>query len=189
MKTRLPYLIISTFILCLFYSSCRKCNPCNDEKLVHVNNADMSPATFQWEISQAVQHSNGTATSSISIVPSGTTVINSTFADSITTTAYLTATDGESGIKCIRLFGGFGYTCLNEETNQAIVLDGILPKKDQCLPLTTCCLKSQRITMENLGQFITCTNGRKFTNGGVGITGVIENCKGLRDTVFLTVQF
>lgn len=180
------YLLSSTYFLLI--ASCKPCNSCNDENLVKVNVSDATYSTYQWEMSQAVQHSNGTATSSINIVPTGTTIVNSSAADSVTTSVYLTATDNESGIKCLRLSGGFGFTCENN-ANQAIVLDGILAQKTLCLDLTNCCIKSQRIAYENLSQFITCPIGRTFTNGGVGITAIIENCAGKIDTTFLTVQF
>ncbi|HOY12897.1 MAG TPA: hypothetical protein PLY70_07135 [Saprospiraceae bacterium] len=186
--TNIVSLIVLISILLFAQTSCKKCNNCADEKLVTVPVGGSSTPVGQWEMSQAVQHSNGTVTSSISIVPESITLINSTTADSVTTNIYFTATDTISGIKCVKLSGGFGFTCVNN-SNQAIILDGILPQKTQCLDLTTCCLKSQRIAYEDISEFLRCPQGRTFTNGGIGIMGIIENCNGQIDTMQLTVQF
>lgn len=189
MKTsQIVYLNVLLSLFILVHTSCKKCNNCADEKLVTVPIGGSSTPIAQWEMSQSVQHSNGTVTSSISIVPEGITLINSSAADSVTTNIYLTATDTISGIKCLKLSGGFGYTCV-DISNQAIILDGILPKKSQCLDLTTCCMKSQRISYDDISEFIRCPQGRTFTNGGIGITCFIENCNGQVDSMQITVQF
>lgn len=168
--------------------SCKPCNSCDDPKLVKVPPADASPPEFHWEMSQAVMHSNGTATSSISIVPAGTSVIHSVAADSVTTHVYLTAHDPQSGVKCIDIKGGFGLTCMGNDST-AVAIDGILPAISQCNDLTACCLKSMRVTVENLRQYMQCNNNRMLSGGGVGLTGILTNCKGGQDTVSLTVQF
>ena len=173
----------------LTFSSCKKKCPCGDDNLVQVQPADISSPTYQWEMSQAVQHSDGTMTSSISIVPNGTTSVQSVLADSVTTTIYLTATDLESGIKCITTGGGFGYTCIDPLGGVGISAHGLLANNNQCVDLTTCCLKSQRKTIENVSQHFNCTGGRVFNSGGLQIVGIIETCSGIKDTVELAVNF
>lgn len=168
--------------------SCKPCNSCDDPKLVKVPSSDPSPPGYHWEMSQAVMHSNGTATSSISIVPGGTAVIHSSAADSITTTVYLTAHDPESGVKCISVHGGFGLTCMSKDST-AIAIDGIIQSHSVCTDLTSCCHKDMRIAIEDLGKYIQCPGNRNLTNGGVGLTGIVTNCTGTQDTVSLTVQF
>jgi len=167
---------------------CKPCNSCDDPKLVKVPAVDTSAPAFHWEMSQAVQHSNGTATSSISIVPEGTTVINSSAADSVTTTVYLAANDPESGVQCIHIKGGFGFTCMNSDS-LAIAIDGKVKSQSYCLDLTTCCLKDIRIAVEDLGSYLRCPGDRTLNSGGVGLTGIVINCTGIVDTVNLTVQF
>jgi len=175
-------------VLAVLVWGCKPCNSCDDPKLVKVPAVDPSPPAFHWEMSQTVSHSNGTVTSNISIVPGGTTIVNSTAADSVTTTVYLAANDPESGVQCIYIQGGFGLTCMNSDS-MVIAIDGILKSQSQCVDLTTCCLKDLRIEVEDLGSSIHCPDGRTLSSGGVGLTGIIVNCKGMQDTVNLTVQF
>ncbi len=183
----LSIIILLTLVMGVSHS-CKKCNPCNDPKLVSVPATGIGSLHYYWEFVQAVQHSNGTATSSISMVSPGTTSINSVAADSVTTSIHLVGIDSLAGIKCLSFKGGYGVTCSNGGTG-AIAIDGILSIKSQCLPLTTCCLISQNMKIENLGQYMQCGAGKQFVSGGVGITGTIENCKGEIDTVFLSVNF
>ncbi|HMS66863.1 MAG TPA: hypothetical protein PKD18_01945, partial [Saprospiraceae bacterium] len=76
MKTsQIVYLNVVFSLFILVQTSCKKCNNCADEKLVTVPIGGSSTPIAQWEMSQSVQHSNGTVTSSISIVPEGITLI------------------------------------------------------------------------------------------------------------------
>ena len=165
-----------------------KCNSCNDPLLVKVV-PGVSHITHHWEFIQAVQHSNNTATSSISIVPAGTTSINSVANDSVTTTINLVATDSISGIHCLGIKGGFGFTCLDPGGGPGIAVDGIFPYKEECNALTKCCLRSMQTSAENIGANIKCSPGKILSNGGVGLTGIIRSCAGGIDTVFLNVVF
>ncbi len=178
----------SICMLCAMVWGCRPCNSCDDPKLVKVPAVDASPPAYHWEMSQAVMHYDGTATSSISIIPAGTSVVNSTAADSVTTNVYLTANDPESGVRCIYIKGGFGLTCINSDST-AIAIDGILKSQSYCVDLTNCCLSELRLAVEDLGSHIQCPGDRMLSNGGVGLTGIVVNCKGGQDTVNLTVQF
>lgn len=182
-----PIIILWMAITVIYFPSCKKCNPCDDPLLVKVPAQGFGNIEYQWEVSNAVQHSDGTLTSSISIVPPGTTTIHATKADSIHTTVYLQATDTLAGIHCITTTGKFGLTCTN--SSGAIIIDGILPETRECNNLTRCCLKNQRLVLSNIDQYMNCTGDRKLSNGGIGITGYIKNCRGATDTVFLNVQF
>lgn len=182
----LSIFVIGTSIFTMY--SCQ-CKSCDDPNLVQVPQNIVSAINYHWEMIQAVQHSNNTATSSIQIIPSGTNLVNSPAADSVTTTIILVAEDTLAGIKCLQLKGGFGLTCTDNTGAGAIAVDGILPLKSVCINLTKCCLKSNRIDYEDLGQFMHCSGDRTWSNGGVGLTGFIQNCKGMTDTVFLTVNF
>ena len=179
----------AVFLFALIFSQCQPCNSCNDPLLIKVPAADPSPPTYQWEMSQAVHHSNGLETSSISMVPAGTATVNSIAADSVTTNIYLRAIDPESGVKCIRISGGFGMTCSEPEGMAALAIDGIITPKENCQGLTACCMKELRMTMEDLGDYIRCPGNRILNNGGIGLNAVITNCKGVSDTVNLTIQF
>ena len=95
------------------FTSCdpSTCNSCDDPELVKVPASSSVAPDHQWEISTAVFHSNGTASSSISIIPEGTSSVTASRADSVKTTVYIIAKDTLRGIKCVELFGGFGFTC------------------------------------------------------------------------------
>ena len=192
MKSIFTYLIaigITSLIWWWYCKSPRPCNPCDDPALVHVTPGSPSSVTHNWEFIQAVRHSNGTATSSISIVPAGTTSVNSVANDSTTTSINLVATDTLAGIHCIGIKGGFGFTCINPAGGPALAIDGIIPYKETCNNLTKCCLKSMQATADNIGANLKCGAGRVFSNGGVGITGIITNCNGVKDTVIINVVF
>lgn len=165
------------------------CKPCDDPNLVSVPTAATGNLRHHWEMIQAVQHSGGFETSSIQMLPYGTNSVNSFAADSVTTSIILVVEDTLAGVKCILLNGGFGLTCNNLIGGGAIAIDGILENKSQCINLTKCCLRSNSLRYDDLGRFMRCGSNQKFNNGGVGITGVIENCKGMKDTVMLTINF
>jgi hypothetical protein len=173
LNASLCYLLILGLI-----SSC--CKPCDDPNLIQVNRQSNANALdILLEVTNAVRHTNGTATSSISIAQNGDNV---TFAnvDSVTTSVNLVATDTLRGIKCIKVYGRFGYSC--NSGNQGIIFDGIIPEQNQCVNLTNCCLKSQTFPFKNLQQFINCPAGQSARNGGIGLTFVVEDCTGITDT-------
>ncbi|HEX5625133.1 MAG TPA: hypothetical protein VFX48_03875 [Saprospiraceae bacterium] len=167
-------------------SSC--CHPCKDPALVKPASTGCN-TQIQWQYSQAVQHSDGTMTSSISIVTDPSIPINTQLTDSTRTTVYVVATDTVCGIKCIELKGGFGMTC-TMEGGTGIAIDGKLPDQRECSPLTTCALKSMRLHASDLENYLrNCHPPREFAGGGIGFTVVVENTAGQKDTSFLTVQF
>jgi hypothetical protein len=93
-------------LIVIIFTSCNPaCPPCDDPYLTKVGSS--STLTINFEVSTAVRHSNGTATSSISIAPDGSNVQLS-MADSVTTNVYLTGIDTSGGIKCVELSGGGG---------------------------------------------------------------------------------
>lgn len=161
------------------------CTPCDDPELTKVGSS--SALTLQFEISTAVRHSNGTATSSISIASPGDN-ISISLADSVTTNVYLTATDTAAGIKCIELSGGWGLTCNNPGAGLGISMHGVLPKPSQCLPLTRCCLKQNRIAIEDLNEFLKCPQDRVIQSGDIQVTGIAKSCTNVTDTAFITFQ-
>lgn len=182
-------LILCFLLTCiLLFDSCKECG-CGDPKLIKVKPDAPSLINYRWEMSQAVQHSDGTATSSISIISPGTSSVNASIADSVTTNLYLTASDSLAGVKCITTGGSFAYTCSDPNGGIGISVHGILANDDQCVDLTTCCLMSQRKTITNLSQYINCTNGRVFSGGGLQVVAYIQNCNLKIDTVFMSVNF
>jgi hypothetical protein len=173
-------------LIVIIFTSCNPaCPPCDDPYLTKVGSS--STLTINFEVSTAVRHSNGTATSSISIAPDGSNVQLS-MADSVTTNVYLTGIDTSGGIKCLELSGGWGATCRNQNNNLALSMHGILPQERQCLPLTTCCLKTNRIAMEDLKQYLKCPDNHTLNTGGIQVVGIVETCIGRRDTAFLTLE-
>ncbi len=177
------FLMLLTFLI----SSC--CNPCNDTALIKPGITGCN-TQIQWQYSQAVNHSNGTMTSSISIVTNPADPINTNLSDSTTTSVYISATDTVCGIKCIFIKGGYGLTCTNPGGGVGIAIDGKIPDQSDCSPLTNCAFKTMRISIPNLESYMrSCFLPRVFSNGGVGITAIVENTAGQRDTSFLTVQF
>lgn len=190
MKRKYPHFISFTLVFHLLPGlfSCI-CKPCDDPSLVSVPKEGTGNLRYHWEMTQAVEHTGGVATSSIQIIPSGTTSVNAFAADSITTGIRLMVEDTLAGVKCIRLNGGFGLTCNTADTGDAVAIDGIVETKIFCSDLTKCCLRSNSLRYDDLGRFMQCGNGRIFRNGGIGLTGIIENCKGVMDTVILTVNF
>lgn len=190
MKKLIPYIIAIAITSLLWWWWCHwpKCNSCNDPQLIKVVPGS-SQIRYNWEFIQAVQHSNNTATSSISIVPAGTVSINSVANDSVTTSIILVASDSISGIHCLGVKGGFGFTCLNPEGGPGIAIDGIIPFNEDCNALTKCCLRTMQIRAENIGSHIKCTPGKILSGGTVGLTGIIRSCAGSADTVYLSINF
>ena len=190
MKNVVTYLSLIIVTSIFWWWWCHRptaCNPCNDPQLVKVI-PNQSLIRYNWEFIQGVHHNyNGTSTSSISIIPAGTTTINSVSNDSVTTSINLVATDTTSGIKCISIQGGFGLTCFTP--GGAIVLDGILPVQEQCNELTKCCLRTEHISANEIDNYINCGKDRVLSNGSVGLTGIIKSCGGKIDTVRLNVSF
>lgn len=179
-------LIIAISCAMMIITSCRPaCTPCDDPNLTRVGSS--STLTLRFEVSTAVRHSNNTATSSISIASHGDNIPIS-MEDSITTNVYLTGIDTTGGIKCIELSGGFGLTCQNLTEENAISMHGILPNPKQCLPLTRCCLKENRIQIEDLAQFLKCPQTHRITSGGLQVVGIVETCNGIRDTALITFE-
>lgn len=176
-----------SFFLIMTIHACT-CKPCDDPNLVSVPVAGTGNLRHHWEIIQAVQHTGGFATSSIQIIPSGTTSVNSFAADTVTTSIILVVEDTLAGVKCIKLNGGFGLTCGNA-SGGAIAIDGVLENKTQCMDLSKCCLKTNSLRYDDIGRHMRCGPGQNFYNGGIGITGIIENCKGIMDTVIMTINF
>jgi len=174
--------ILAGFLACV-------CKPCNDPNLIAVPKAVAGEIQYHWEMIQAIKHAGGAATTSIQIIPSGTSSVNSIAADSVTTSIILVANDTFAGVKCLRLHGGFGLTCNNADLGAAIAIDGIVESKISCMNLSTCCLRSNSLRYDDLGQHMHCGTGKIFNNGGIGLTGIIENCKGVADTVNLTINF
>ncbi len=190
MKRKHPHFVslsLSFYIIMTIHAC--TCKPCDDPNLVSVPAAVTGNLRHHWEMIQAVQHTGGFATSSIQIIPSGILSVNSFAADTITTSIILVVEDTLAGVKCIKLNGGFGLTCGNASGGGAIAIDGILENKTQCINLSTCCLKSNSLRYDDLGRHMRCGSNQNFNNGGIGITGIIENCKGIMDTVMLTINF
>ncbi len=178
--------VVTLFISC---SPPPPCNSCNDPALVIVPEADASAPVVQWEISQAVTNPDGTMASSISIVDDPSVPVNLNYADNVTTTVYANATDEESGVKCISLGGGFGFSC-TQPGGIGLLGSGILDDQRQCSGLTLCGLKSSRLQQENLEQFLTgCNPPRALASGDFSIEAVVENMKGIVDTVTLVIHF
>ncbi|MEP7195530.1 MAG: hypothetical protein ABI851_03365 [Saprospiraceae bacterium] len=176
---------LSLVVLSLI-SAC--CIPCNDPALI-------KPATtgcntqIRWEFAQAVNHSNGTMTSSISIIPDPNIAINATLTDSTSTSVFVSATDTMCGIKCISISGGFGLTC-SGPIGVGLAIDGKIESQSDCSPLTTCAFKTMRLSIPNLESYMRSCNAPKvFSNGGIGINAIIENTMGKKDTSHLLVQF
>ena len=129
-------------------------------------------------------------TSSISIVPNPTVPINTNLTDSTSTTVFVSATDTMCGIKCISISGGFGLTCISPPPAVGIAIDGKITNQNDCSPLTTCAFKTMRLSIPNLETYMrSCNLPRVFSGGGVGITAIVENTNGQKDTSMLTIQF
>jgi hypothetical protein len=101
---------------------------------------------------------------------------------------YLTGIDTTGGVKCIELSGGFGLTCQNLGGGIGLSMHGILPNPKQCLPLTTCCLRENRIQIEDLAQFLNCPAGNSIQSGGIQVVGIVESCTGQKDTATITFE-
>jgi hypothetical protein len=170
-----------------FISSC--CNPCNDPALLKPSATGPCDTHIQWEMATAVAHSNGTMTSSISIIPDPNIPLNQTLTDSTTTTVFISATDTLCGIKCIHVMGGFGYTC-TAPGGIGLAIDGKIKDQHECSPMTTCAFRRMRVDISNLESYLRgCQPPRVFATGGIGITAIVENTMGQKDTSMLTVQF
>ncbi|HMP28672.1 MAG TPA: hypothetical protein PKD85_03675 [Saprospiraceae bacterium] len=179
-------IIIPVLMIVMIITSCTPaCTPCDDPELTEVGSS--STLRLQFEVSTAVRHSNGTAASSIAIASHGDNIPIS-LADSVTTNVYLTGIDTTSGVKCVELKGGFGLTCQNLGGGSAISLHGILPNPRQCLPLTRCCLKNNRIAIEDLSQFMRCPSGQRVQSGGIQVVGIVQSCEGRTDTAILSFE-
>ncbi|MEO6190832.1 MAG: hypothetical protein ABIO44_11205 [Saprospiraceae bacterium] len=176
----------NSFMLLGLISSC--CIPCNDPALIKPASTGCH-TQVQWEYAQAVTHSNGTMTSSISIIPNPNVPINTTLTDSTSTSVFVSATDTICGIKCISLNGGFGLTC-SGPMGVGIAIDGQIARQSDCSPLSNCAFKSIRLSIPNLESYMrTCNAPKVFTTGGIGINAIIENTAGQKDTSRLTIQF
>jgi hypothetical protein len=183
---------MASFAIAAMLISCSPpppCNPCNDPALVVVPDADATAPVVQWEISQAVTHSDGTMTSSISIVSDPSVPVNLNYEQNVSTTVYANATDEESGVKCISLSGGFGFSC-TQPGGIGLLGSGILDNQRDCSGLTVCGLKSMRLQQDNLEQFLSgCTPPKVLASGDFAVEVVVENMKGIVDTVTLTLHF
>lgn len=184
MKQAMLFFVLIAAVSC----SCPPCDSCQDPALLVVPETDGTPPTGIWSISQAVMNPDGTASSSISIVEDPSVPVNLTLLDNTQTTVHIEAGDDDSGIKCLRLEGGFGATCTGPTSG--ISLHGMLPKYSRCSGLINCGYKKMNATMEFLEQhFKACNAPNQFSNGQALVVAIIENMKGMTDTLRLEVHF
>ncbi len=179
----LPIVAWMTFYSCT-------CKHCDDPKLITVP-ASGSHILSHWHISQAVKHSNGTMTSSISIVPHDLTTVTSVAVDSVIIGIDFTSEDTIGGIKSMRLESTFSFNCTNAVTHMSTIVDGILPVKvdEFDSPLTTCCLRTYSIHGSDIGKPFRCAPGLIISNAHLRLTAWTTSCTGVQDTSYLTVAF
>ena len=179
-------LLLTSLILCvLVFQSCKRCNQCNDSQLVKITTADNSAPVFQWSISEA-KTTGGQVISSIAIYPEGPTY-NKTVKDDLSYNVYVQATDNESGIKSLKLEGGFAFLC-NSNGNM-FTGHGILAKDSQVFSFTKCALKSWSLKDDLIEDYAGCAGANQLVNADLTFIAMAENFAGKKDTSHITVHF
>lgn len=186
-------LALSTFLpvaLALLFSACRPsaCDPCQDPELVAVPASDSTPAVGQWSFSQAYAV-DGTASSSVSLIEDPSLPVELTLDPAARTSIRFEARDDESGVRCIQLGGGFGFTCV-QARGTALTGHGQLAEQRACTPLTQCGLRRLHLEADFLEQHLSsCSPPFALSSGDFTIMAISENMTGVKDTQFLSVHF
>lgn len=178
-------------VLTLLFAACRPsvCDPCQDPELVTMPAADASGPVGQWSFTQAYSPGDGTASSSVSLIEDSSLPVELTLDPAARTSIRFEAQDDESGVRCIQLGGGFGFTCV-QPRGTALTGHGQLPEKRQCSALTTCGLRRLHLEQEFLEQYLgSCSPPFALSSGDFTLMAVSENMTGVKDTQFLTVRF
>ncbi len=180
--------IFSILFLAIFlsFSACKPCNECNDPKLVKISSTDSSKPTIQWSFSSA-RTTPGSATSSISIVTDPATGVNANIANNLSYGVYVEGTDNESGIKSIKMSGGFSNICRNGAG--LISTHGIIGEQNQNFSFTNCALKSWSLNDLKVESYADCGSSFTLDHGDASFKVVVENFAGLKDSSVLSVHF
>jgi hypothetical protein len=166
-----------------FFHAC--CDPCNDPNLVKPSLSVLSAPEITLAVSNAVAHSNGTATSSISIAENNSEV-NFSLADSVTTNLEITATDTLIGIQCITVNGSFNFNFIS--FGDTIFNNGAIPEIQNCTSLTNCCLKSKILKVNDLKNQLRCRMGGYTNEGKLNYYIFVKTCNNGIDTVMINFK-
>jgi hypothetical protein len=177
---------LSIVLIAFTISSCRLCNECNDTKITKINRTDTSKPTIQWSFSSA-RTTAGAATSSIAIVTDPSAGVDANVAADLSYGIYAEATDNESGIKSIKMSGGFSNTCRNGVN--LFSAHGTLGEQRQDFSFTNCALKSWNLNDLKIERYTDCGTTNTLVNGNLACQVIAENFAGLKDTSVLVVRF
>lgn len=185
MKTAKSIFVL-LFMATLIVSGCTPCNECNDPKLTKINRTDTSKPVIQWSYSSG-RTGPGAATSSISIVSDPAVGVDANIGPNLTYGVYAEATDPESGIKSIKLSGGFSTICRNAAG--LFSAHGQLGEQSQNFNFTNCALKSWNLKDLKIENYANCGSGSALDRGDATYQCITENFAGLKDTSVLVVRF
>jgi hypothetical protein len=185
MKTLLPLLSLLFFAAC----SCPPGDPCQDPALVTVPEEDDSAPVGQWSFSQAYSQPDGSMSSSISLVEDPSLPVELTLDPAARTSVQFESRDDQSGIRCLRLSGGFGFTCV-QPRGTSLNGHGMLAEKVICPGLSICGMRSLNLEQDYLEQYLSsCSPPFALSSGEFTLSAVSENMTGVKDTQRLTVIF
>lgn len=175
--------VICLLLLAPFFQSCKPC--CTDPEITKVPANDATPPALRWEVSVLTQTNTGPI-SSITMYTDPVTNISVKKTDEVN--VYLVARDEESGVKKMKIEGGFAYTCLPPGGGNGLSLHGFVPERSVDFnKLTTCGLKEWRLSIENL-ELSRCPNNMNIAGAGINITGSSENFKGGTSNLMLNIN-
>jgi len=180
-------IIILSLSILILTTGCKQstlCNECNDKALVKINHTDATPPVFQWSVSEA-KTDGAVITSSIGVVPQGTQVDKNMAVD-LSYNVFVNATDNESGIKTIKLEGGFTFSCGN--ANGLFLGHGNLDKQSKSFTFENCALKTWDLADNKIERYTSCGT-REFINSDLTFVAIAENFAGKKDTSRITVHF
>lgn len=185
MKILTQTLILSLILLyTIACNPAKPCNECNDKALVKINHTDATAPIFQWSVSEA-KTNGAVTTSSIAVVPPGTQV-DKIMANDLSYNVFVNATDNESGIKNIKLEGGFTFSCGN--ANGVFLGHGNLDKQSKSFTFENCALKTWDLEDNKIERYTSC-GSREFVNSDLTFIAIAENFAGKKDTSRITIHF
>ncbi len=170
----------------LLFTACdpASTSTCGDPALVAIPaEADPTAPELTWMVTQASETPSGPISS---LAPYTGANVSITAKPTDQVKVYLIAKDEESGVRRVRMSGGFGQTCTTGSS--ALAASGIIPEMSQDLSfLTVCGMIQWQLPEIPIEVGMACATGYTLSELGFAITGTAENNKGGESTSTLTI--
>ncbi len=182
MKPALAFILFSSILI---LNSCKD-KLCDEPNTIHIPDTKDSKLTFHWQVWTSPNPNPSNAK------PVASPLEDNAFIelhDSVNTSIALVAEDPKAGVKCVKITeASYVVACSNADKTLSEAR-AKLPAIEICKSGKTCCLISQQASVENIGQYIKCKEGKTFYSGRLQLTGIVESCAGNSQVMALSIGF